>query len=126
MGQPNYTEEQTAQLVEAYKAAETQADRDMVVDEFAAEFGKTVRSIRQKLVRENVYVKKTYKTKKGEKPEQKSAIVADIASTLGIETTALGGLELSTKEPLKLIRANIRALASLAFPEPDDETEIAD
>lgn len=125
MGQPNYTEEQTVALVEAYKAAETPAERDMVVDEFAAEYDKTVRSIRQKLVREDVYIKKTYTSKTGEKPEQKSKIVADIAGTLGIEAAELVGLELSTKGPLQTIRKHFTAMASL-LTQVDDENEIAD
>lgn len=110
---PNYTEEQTAELVDAYTDADSQGQRDKVVNEFADKFGKSVRSIRQKLVREGVYVRKEYKSKTGEKPEQKSAIVADIENILAVDAGTLSGLDLATKKALQVIRAQFRALASM-------------
>ena len=104
----NYTEAQTSELVAAYEAAETPEARDAVVESFAEEFGKTVRSIRAKLVREGVYVKKVYKTKTGGKPETKESIVGDIAATLGVDADSkLGGLEKANKGALSLIRASL-------------------
>ena len=105
---PNYTDEQTVALVDAYSAADSQEAREAVMSEFADEFGKTVRSIRAKLVREGVYVKKTYKTKTGGKPETKEQIVEDIARTMGVDAESkLGGLEKATKGALQLIRTTL-------------------
>ena len=105
----NYTDAQTSEMVEAYENAETDAQRESVVETFAEKFGKTVRSIRAKLVREGVYVKKTYTTKTGGKPETKEKIVEDIAGTLGVSSEQLGGLEKATKGALTLIRGTLRA-----------------
>ena len=110
---PNYTDEQTVEMVERYEAAENDAEREAVVNELAADFGKTVRSIRAKLVREKVYIKKTYKTKTGAKPETKDAIVEEIANALGVASDQLGGLEKATKKALELIRGTLRAAAHL-------------
>ena len=103
----NYTPEQAAELVAAYEAASTDSERVSVVEEFAAEFGKPMQSIRAKLVSEGVYVAKTYTTKKGEKPESKSAIVADIAETLGVSQEVVESLEKANKAALNLIRGTL-------------------
>ena len=104
MGQPNYTDEQTVELVSAYEKAKTEKDRDAVVDKFAKKFAKVRSSIIAKLVSEKVYIAKTYKTKTGDKPERKSEIVADIAGTLGVAASELSGLDKATKTALQLIR----------------------
>lgn len=101
---PNYSEKQTQELVEAYENADTENERENVVEKFAAKFAKSTRSIRQKLVREEVYVKKTYKTKTGAKTERKENIVESIASAMGVESEQLSGLEKATKKTLELIR----------------------
>jgi len=108
----NYTDAQAAQMVERYEAAQTDEQRAVVVDELAHEFAKGVRSIRAKLVREGVYVKKAYKTKTGDKAETKENIVTDIASTLGVADDQLGGLEKATKKALTLIRGTLLAAAA--------------
>jgi hypothetical protein len=118
----NYTDEQTSELVAAYEAAETPEARDAVVEEFAETFGKTVRSIRAKLVREGVYVKKAYKTKTGGKPETKEGVVCDIAAILGVDADAkLGGLEKANKGALQLIRATL-LVASERLMNQEEET----
>ena len=105
---PNYTEAQTSELVEAYEAAQDEESRAQVVERFADEFGKTVRSIRAKLVREGVYIAKTYKGKTGEKPETKEAIVEDIARTMGVDAESkLGGLQKANKQTLSLLRKTL-------------------
>ena len=105
---PNYTEEQTAELVAAYTAAENEEQRNEVVEGYAELFFKTKPSIRAKLVREGVYVKNAYKSKTGAKPETKEQIVADIASAMGVDADAkLGGLEKANKGALRLIRQTL-------------------
>lgn len=75
----NYTEEQVKALVGAYGNAGSQEARDEVVSSFAESFGKSVASIRAKLSREGVYIKKERLSKDGSKVERKAAKVARIA-----------------------------------------------
>ena len=51
MKTPNYTQAQVAQITEAYNSGQS-------IDEIADAVGKSVRSVRSKLVREGVYVAK--------------------------------------------------------------------
>lgn len=106
----NYTAEQTAELVAAYEAADSQEQRETVVSEFAENFGKPKQSIRAKLVSESVYVAKAYKTKKGEKPESKAAIVSDIANALGVAEETVESLEKANKAALTLVRGTLSRL----------------
>ena len=103
----NYTTAQTAELVAAYEAAEPDEARKDVVQEFADAFGKPLQSIRAKLVSEDVYIAKAYKTKKGEKPESKAAIVAGIATVLGVNQEAVESLEKANKAALNLVRTTL-------------------
>jgi hypothetical protein len=96
----NYTEAQTVELVGAYRAASTPEDRLIVVAEFAERFGKTVNSIRAKLVREKVYVAKVYTNKNGEKPVKKDNMVSDIAKKIGMSVEACDSLEKVNKAVL--------------------------
>lgn len=120
-----YTEEQTNEMVEAYNAAETDEDRKLVVEEFASEFAQSVASIRQKLVREGVYIKLSPKTKSGKPAERKAAIVADIASALGIAEETVDSLSAATKEALQQVRAGLTA-QNLLIEKLESETETAD
>ena len=111
MAEKNYTAAQTVELVSAYEAAETPESRDAVIAEFAEKFGKTVPSIRAKLVTEGVYVKKEYKTKKGEKPESKESVVTDIARVLGVHSETVESLAKANKATLVLVRGTLIAAA---------------
>ena len=104
---PNYTQEQTEEMVERYTACETEAERLAEVEAIAEDFGKPVRSVRQKLVREKVYIAKVYKTKTGEKPESKENIVADISRALGVDSDTVGSLVKANKSALSLIRGTL-------------------
>ena len=79
----NYTAEQVSALTAAYVAASDQSSRDEVVSEFAEKFGKSVASIRAKLSREQVYVKKERTRKDGSVSIKKAAKVAQLAARLG-------------------------------------------
>ena len=117
----NYTPEQTAMLVDAYESVETQEQREAVVAHYAEEFGKAPQSIRAKLVSEGVYIAKTYKTKKGEKPESKAAIVAGIARILGVDQERVESLEKANKTALNLIRGTLAA-AHAALGQEQEES----
>ena len=92
----NYTPEQTAQLVNAYKAGES-------VESIAYTMGKSVRSIVAKLVREKVYVKKEYKTKSGEKVVKKDAHADAIGAILKMPENDIESLTKANKSALKAI-----------------------
>lgn len=112
---PNYSEAQTDELVTAYESCVDADERAEVVENFSVKFAKGVRSIRQKLVREGVYIKKVYKAKSGDKVETKDAIVVTIAKILEVTEAQLGGLANATKPALELIRtAFLTAQDSLA------------
>lgn len=115
-----YTPEQTAELVAAYKAADSVEARETVKNEFAAKFGKTLRSIVAKLTREGVYVAKEYTTKAGEKPVKKD----DTADAIGAV------LKLTEAETTSLAKANKTALvkifAALANSKPLDGVDLTE
>jgi len=67
----NYTEEQTALVIDTYTA---NPNIDTVA-KLAEALGKTVRSITMKLVREKVYIKKEYATKTGAKVVKKDTLI---------------------------------------------------
>lgn len=96
----NYTEAQEAELLAA-----GEIDNDAAI-EFAAKFGKDVRSIRAKAVRMGIYKAKERVSKTGGKIESKEAIVADIAALVG---KSLDGLEKASKQSLIAIRAKLSA-----------------
>ena len=108
--QVNYTPVQTGEMVAAYQEATTEEARESVISEFAEKFGKNVKSVRAKLVREGVYVKKAYKSKAGVTPERKAAIVEDIASALGVASEVVESLEKATKPTLTLLRGTLQRL----------------
>lgn len=96
----NYTEAQEAELLAA-----GEIDNELAI-EFAAKFGKDVRSIRAKAVRMGIYKAKERVSKTGGKIESKEAIVADIAALVG---RSLDGLEKASKQSLIAIRAKLSA-----------------
>jgi hypothetical protein len=96
----NYSEAQEAEMLAAGVI-----DNDAAI-EFAAKFGKDVRSIRAKAVRMGIYKSKEKVSKTGGKIESKEAIVADIAQIVGKN---LEGLEKASKQSLIAIRSKLSA-----------------
>ena len=113
----NYSQDLTDTVVSAYKAGTTDGERAEIVETLANEHGKRVKSIRQKLVREGVYVKPAYVSKAGTSIERKADIVQGIAKVLGVTEAQLGGLEKATKPALELIRAGFIAAVSAQVTE---------
>ncbi len=103
----NYTEAQTNALVEAYKAAPTKA----TIEAFAADFGKSVRSIVAKLAKEGVYQSEA-KASAGVKGVTKADIVAAIAVAVGVTAEQLESLEKATAPALKAVLAHLQDLAA--------------
>ena len=103
----NYTETQTASMVEAYSEASTDFERSEVVSQFAEEFGKSLASIRAKLSREGVYIKKAYVSKAGKPATKKSAKVSLIAMKCNVSDDAMDSLEKSTHGVLDILLNNL-------------------
>jgi hypothetical protein len=99
----NYTAEMTAELIEAYKKADTSEARLAVVAFYAEKLGKTVNSVRAKLTREKVYIAKVYTNKNGAKPVKKDAMVTVIADKIGMTVEACDSLEKVNKNVLEAI-----------------------
>lgn len=97
----NYTPEMEMEMRAAYVAADSDEARAAVVEELAEKFGRKLQSIRQKLVRMGVYVKKGYVGKNGEKPETKEAIVSRIAGAVGVNVETFESLTKANKTVLE-------------------------
>ena len=96
----NYSESQEAELLAAGIIDNAKAL------EFAARFGKDVRSIRAKAVRMGIYKAAEKVSKTGGKIESKEAIVSDIAALVGKN---LDGLEKAPKLVLQILREKLSA-----------------
>ena len=116
----NYTEEQTAYMVEHYESCPSME----TVQYLAEKFNKTTKSIIGKLSREGVYKRAVYKSKSGELPITKVELVNNIAENLGLEVESLVGLEKSPKTTLKTLEvATGEGRLGYVAPPNFDETE---
>lgn len=93
---PNYTPEQTAKMVADYSAGVT-------VESIAEALGKTVRSVIAKLSKEQVYKKKEYVTKTGEKSVKKDEHADAIGAVLRLTEGETESLTKANKTALKKI-----------------------
>lgn len=91
----SYTVEQTAELVEAYKAAPVKA----TVEAFAAKFGKSVKSIVAKLSREQVYIKPERATAGRSVRKADIRLVLELA--VGAEMPSLENMTVADLEKLR-------------------------
>jgi len=89
MATQNYTAEMTAAIVEQYQQG---AD----VDQIADSIGKSIRSVRSKLVREGVYVAKPKPVAKRDQGPTKKELLNDLDAT-GFD---VAGFEGATKEAI--------------------------
>lgn len=93
----NYTEAQVTEMREAFVASPTKE----TVEAIAAKFGKTVKSVVAKLVREGVY--KAADKATGKRPMLKSEMVGEIAKEIGATDEQLESLEKATGPALMLV-----------------------
>ena len=89
MKTPNYTQAQVAQITEAYNSGQS-------IDEIADAVGKSVRSVRSKLVREGVYVAKPKTTSKKVLGPTKKELLRTLDGHMDTK-----GLEGATKEAIE-------------------------
>lgn len=88
--------QQLEYMVEQYKAGTP-------VEDIAQHLETTPRSIIARLSAHGCYVKKVYKTKQGEEPRSKAAMVESIATLLGVNLDLLESMEKCNKSVLKLL-----------------------
>ena len=105
----NYSEKETASIVEAYSKEPTRE----TVEYLASRYARSIKSIIGKLSREGVYRREVYVSKTGESPITKVEIVNNIADGLGIESTNLAGLEKSPKAALRNLEKAVAGLDEL-------------
>jgi len=86
---PNYTDEMTASIMEQYSSG-------VDLDTIANSIGKTVRSVRSKLVREGVYVAQPKQTDAKREGPTKKELLRKI-ETAGVDAS---GFEGATKDAL--------------------------
>ena len=99
-----FDETLTNNMKVAYTAAKTEAERDAVVQSFAASTGYGVRSIRGKMSRDGYYISKPKKNKAGENAERKETVVEEIAGFMGVNIDRVKSLENATKLALQTVR----------------------
>lgn len=103
----NYTAETTEALIAAYQAAHAERGNDCLV-ELAETFGKTVKSVRGKLIAEKVYVANPVanKTPKADTGPSKKDLLAELARVTGLnEEVVFNGLSGVRKEVLEQLIA---------------------
>ena len=103
----NYTAQNVEQIVSTYQLCASDESRKIAVANLAKELGKTVRSIIAKLSREGVYVSPQKATKTGAAVIRKEAIVADIASHIGVDFESIKSLGKATKADLAMLLLHI-------------------
>ena len=106
----NYTDEQTAMMVEQYVEAPTME----TVEKLADTLGKTVKSIVAKLSREKVYIPKVYVRKDGTKAEKKDETADAIGKILNLSENEVESLTKATRSTLQ------KLFAALAKPVTED------
>lgn len=114
--QPNYTEELTAKIIEAYAGGEGDT-----VEDIAESIGKSVKSVRSKLVREGVYVaaEKPKTTAKLEGPTKKE-LINKLDSYGVIEVDGLMG---ATKAGIASVLEFVESVLAIDNEESETETE---
>ncbi len=94
----NYTDEQTAELVNRYKGGEA-------VEALAEAFGKSVKSVVAKLTREKVYVAKAKAAGAGR--VTKATLISEMAAQCGVDAEVLASLEKASLEALQVVHAKL-------------------
>ncbi len=106
----NYTNEQVAQMIKLYGEGNSDAERRAIIEKLAIEMGKTVGSIRAKLVAVGHYIKLSTKIAKP-KQVSKDELVVQIQTFLGIE--GLNSLKNATKVDLEVILDRLQVVSNI-------------
>ena len=100
MATPNYTAEQTENMIARYEAGES-------LDSIAEGLNKSVNSVRAKLVREGVYTPAERTVVAKDRGPKKAEILADLQAEVG-EDFDVSGLKGATKGSISTVLAYIR------------------
>lgn len=103
----NYTPDMEATLREGYDPTASVEARNQAVIELADSIGRSVASVRQKLVRMGLYVKPAKVAKDGSAQVSKAALVAKIAEACNVDAEDFDSLEKATKNVLKTLLINL-------------------
>ena len=99
----NYTAEMEATLREGYDPKASVEDRNEAVARLADQIGRSVASVRQKLVRMELYVRPEKTAKDGSPIVSKGDLVAEIADACGVPPEEFDSLEKATKRVLNVL-----------------------
>jgi len=108
-----YTEKQATTMIEAYGQGNTDAERKEIMEKLADAMGKTVNSIRAKLVASGHYIKQSGKTKSTANVKRKSEFVQGIRIALGAGDHELKSLDNATKADLEVIMNQLRVINNM-------------
>jgi len=107
-----YTDKQVEVIIEAYGQGNTDAERKEIMEKLATTLGKTVGSIRAKLVAVGHYIKLTGKTQ-GAAVKRKDEYVSAIRIALGAGDHELKSLSNVTKVDLEVIMNQLRIINNM-------------
>jgi len=108
-----YTDKQVEVMIEAYGQGNTDADRKVIMEKLANTLGKTVNSIRAKLVASGHYIKMTGRGKSAVNTKLKSDYVEGIRIALGAGDHELKSLDNVTKVDLEVIMNQLRIINNM-------------
>ena len=108
-----YTDKQVEVMIEAYGQGNTDSERKVIMENLATTLGKTVGSIRSKLVAVGHYIKLSGKSASGATVQRKSEFVEAIRITLGAGSHELKSLENVTKVDLEVIMKQLKVINNM-------------
>jgi len=108
-----YTEKQVEIIIEAYGQGNTDQERKEIMEQLAEKMGKTVGSIRAKLVAVGHYIKLSPKGKSTANVKRKSEYVEAIRIALGAGDHELKSLDNATKADLEVIMNQLRVINNM-------------
>ena len=114
-----YTDKQVETMIEAYGQGNTDTERKEIMEKLASAMGKTVASVRAKLVATGHYIKQTSKTSNSANVMKKDAYVNAIRIALGARDDELKSLGNTTKADLEVIMNQLRVINNMQELEKD-------
>jgi hypothetical protein len=108
-----YTEKQVEVMIETYGQGNTDAERKEIMEKLAVTLGKTVGSIRAKLVAVGHYIKLSGKSTSTATVKRKSEFVEGIRIALGAGDHELKSLDNATKADLEVIMNQLRIINNM-------------
>jgi len=108
-----YTDKQVEVIIEAYGQGNTDAERKEIMEKLANTLGKTVGSIRAKLVAVGHYIKLSGKSTSTATVKRKSEFVQGIRIALGAGDHELKSLDNATKADLEVIMNQLRIINNI-------------